>query len=295
MSDLTIPIGNRSGAKVTVFDLREDEFGSKCNCTCPNCGFPLLAIPGNKYRSAHFKHKAGNWHCHFDFDDELRDYIYDKLLGLKQFTASKDDLEYINVISKHLTRPEITPQLTKPKQISVLEKKEGKIRIRIDDVDFWIKLVFKKKDTSVDNEIIAITLPELINLNNLSEKDLDYIRALINLKCNEKLIARDRPIKEEKLISKQKLTQRVEYQPKTVPFNMRVLDPQTQTESKPALLCPLCKVGELGIKLNSRNNEPFFVCKNPDCDFRDTKVYDYQNGKAILAKEVYFNMSHPKL
>lgn len=291
--ELSIPIGLRSGNKVTVFDLKEDEFGSQCNCTCPDCGFPLLAIPGNKYRSAHFKHKAGNIHCHFNFDETVREYIYDKLLGLKQFTASLEDLEYINVISKHHPKVENTPQLTQPRQITVLEKKEGKIRIRIDDVDFWIKLVFKRKDAVSDNQIIAITLPELIKINNLGGKELDYVRALINLKCNEKLLIRESQLREAAPVAK-KPYQRVEYQPKTVPFNMINFQQAPETSNKSVLSCPLCKTGELGIRPSSNMVNHLFVCKNPDCDFKDTKIYDYKTGRIILAKEVYYNMTHPK-
>lgn len=294
MNDLSIPIGNRLGVKVTVYDLKEEEFGSRCNCTCPDCGFPLLAIPGNKFRSAHFKHKAGNIHCHFDFDETVREYIYDKLLGLKQFTASLEDLEYINVISKHHPKVENTPQLTQPRQITVLEKKEGKIRIRIDDVDFWIKLVFKRKDAGNENQIIAITLPELIRVNNLSDKELDYVRALINLKCNEKLMIRSNQSHIEKAQAKPNIQPRVEYEPQSVPFNMRGAQKDTASSENLNYSCPLCKTGELEIKFTSRTNEPMFACKNPNCDFWDIKINDYANGKIILAKEVHFNLTHPK-
>jgi hypothetical protein len=294
LNDISIPIGIKSGSRITVFDLKDDEFGSRCNCTCPDCGFPLLAIPGSKYRSAHFKHKAGNIHCHFNFDETVREYIYDKLLGLKQFTASLEDLEYINVISKHHPKVENTPQLTQPRQITVLEKKEGKIRIRIDDVDFWIKLVFKRKEAVNDNQIIAITLPELIRVNNLSDKELDYIRALINLKCNEKLMIRSNQVQIEKAQAKPIIQPREEYKAQSVPFNMIGAMKDSSSSETPAYPCPLCKTGELEIKFTSRTNEPMFSCKNPSCDFWDTKINDYANGKIILAKEVHYNMTHPK-
>ena len=287
----SIPIGLKSGVKVTVFDLDKDDYGLRCKCTCPDCGFPLVAVTGNRYRSAHFKHKAGNWHCHFNFDEEVRDYVYDKLLALKQFNSSKEDLEYINVISKHNPQIEVSPKFVQQRQIEVLEKKEGKLRVRIDDVDFWVKLVFKHNEKDSNDKTIIISLPELIRLNNLDEKEINYIRALINLKCNEKLIVHEKQLARTKSELSNKLQKPIINQPKNVPFNM--IDVQSKIhDSKPDFYsCPYCKE-KLTIQLNSRSDVPFFVCSNSNCDFRDTKIFDKVNGKNILAKEVYFKMTH---
>lgn len=117
---------------------------------------------------------------------------------------------------------------------------------------------------------------------------------MINLKCNEKLMIRYNQSQIEKAQVKPIIQPREEYKSRSVPFNMIGALKDSSSSETPVYACPLCKARVLEIKFTSRTNEPMFACKNPKCDFWDTKINDYASGKIILAKEVHYNLNHPK-
>ena len=58
-SKLTIQLeyGIRDGNVLSISEIKIEEKGLKCNCTCPGCGAPLVARLGKK-KQRHFAHKG---------------------------------------------------------------------------------------------------------------------------------------------------------------------------------------------------------------------------------------------
>ena len=75
-----IPFGIRFKEMITIDEIKPFERGSLCDCFCPNCEKPLIAVLESDYLVPHFRHKKGHIHCHFEYDEIILEYIL-KLLG----------------------------------------------------------------------------------------------------------------------------------------------------------------------------------------------------------------------
>lgn len=56
-ASIQLEYGVREGRVIPVSEIKQEERGLKCNCTCPGCGAPLVARLGKK-KQRHFAHKG---------------------------------------------------------------------------------------------------------------------------------------------------------------------------------------------------------------------------------------------
>ena len=312
-----IPFGIRFGEMITIDEIKPFEKGSLCDCFCPNCEKPLIAVLESDYLVPHFRHKKGHIHCHFEYDEIILEYIL-KLLGevnsnvLDQII--KHGIEHF-VIKNKLKKDELSKEkikvVSKP-TFFTNNKKEIFFKVIIDGLDFQIRITTRKKvENSNEKEIIvsisdllkskepitSFKLEELINelssrvSGQISKKLDDRYKKSENI---QQLSDHDLANSNKEIVmSESTRVHKVEHvQMKEVEFEEDI-----HVEIKHDFMdytirngvCPRCKEGKL-VSRYSKKGDPFFGCSiYPRCDYthhekvayhdaeKDTWVY--HNGK----------------
>lgn len=310
-----IPYGIRYGQLITIDKIKSFEKGVLCDCLCPNCGKPLIAVVESYFQVPHFRHKKGHLHCHFEYDEIILEYIL-KLLGDVNSNALDQIITYgieHFVIRNKLNKDEVSKEKVKIVSTPTFfknSKKEIFFKVIIDGMDFQIRITTRKKiENSNQKEIIVsisdllkskepLTNPRLETLinelssrvsrqlsNSLDErlKDIENIQKTsrqLEISSNEEIVA-----SETLRVQKIELVKSEDDE-----LEDELLSEINHTEIKNDLMddkirngiCPKCKEGKLTPKL-SRNGSPFFGCSIfPRCKYiHHLKVSYYDEEKKI--------------
>lgn len=307
-----IPFGIRNGKIITIDEIKPFERGSLCDCFCPNCEKPLIAVLESDYLVPHFRHKKGHIHCHFKYDEIILEYIL-KLLGevnsnvLDQII--KHGIEHF-VIKNKLNKDELSEEkikvVSKPTFFSN-SKKEIFFKVIIDGLDFQIRITTRKKVENSNEKEIIVSISDLLNskepitsskfqelINELSSRVSDQISRNLDVryKKSEKIqktpehLLKNSNNEIEKIESTQ--VHKVEHaQNEEIEFEDDIHVEKELVEIKHDFfdytirngVCPRCKEGKL-VSRYSKKGDPFFGCSiYPRCDYIHHEKVAYHDAE----------------
>jgi len=293
-----IPVGLRDGKLVVIHELSIDESGDRCNCICPECKLPLIACSMNGRRIKHFRHKSGEQHCHFKLDTYLMDYIMGILSTFDSIPElSEDDFIGINVKSK------LKPIIYEDKDIStsrrssfkVVEVQAQRVKIKIDDTEFWISFNFKKRNSGNSDDItIIVDLSDLIENGRISNENWGQIREIAQKRIAQKFSAKIlQQLDLNEVRTQENQNRTIENRDKEVatideiPVNKNIdFQPDYSVREVHNGQCPVCRKGTLIRKKNHQNGKYFFACSNfysSGCIYTTNKYYDINLEKWFFA------------
>jgi len=279
-----IPVGLRDNKLIGIHELTEDEYSVNCNCICPDCRQPLIACSLTGRRLRHFRHKPGEQHCHFKLDKYLSDFIMESLGKINDLPElSPEDFQRLNVSSKV---KRLVPSSgddsnhLKKKSFKVLETKGQKIRVEIEDQEFWFRLVFKKRDhEKADDLIITINLSDLVSNGTISSENLEKVKEIALYRINHSTRRREfEQINIDEIeVKSEVINPKSTDQKDTTIYQQYSPNQSNYTKYKVYNgKCPYCYNGNLLVKTNSQNGTKFFGCSNfPKCHFTLDRYYDY--------------------
>lgn len=164
-----IPFGIRYGQIITIDEIKSTERGNRCDCTCPNCELPLIAIIDSLEIRPHFRHEKGHDHCHFEYDEimlelileligELDDTLVINLItdGIKHFYVKRKNKHDMNTLK-------YPGRISKP-QFLRNSKKEILFKVVVEGEDFQIRITTNKvSKLSLGQKELHISISDLIS------------------------------------------------------------------------------------------------------------------------------------
>ena len=309
-----IPYGIRYGQLITIDKIKSFEKGVLCDCLCPNCGKPLIAVVESYFQVPHFRHKKGHLHCHFDYDEVILELIF-KLLddvnsnALDQITHGIEHFEIKNKMRNFEISKNIVRESSKP-SFYMNDKKEIFFKVIIDGMDFQVRITTRKKIENSNQKEIIVSISDLLKskepltnprletlINELSSRVSRQLSNSLDerLKDIENIQKTSRQLEissnKEIVASETLRVQKIELvKSEDDKFEDELLSEIDHTEIKDDFMdekirngiCPKCKEGKLTPKL-SRNGSPFFGCSIfPRCKYiHHLKVSYYDEEKKI--------------
>lgn len=162
-----IPFGKRGDKLITIDDLGENEYQRNCNCVCPDCEQPLEAVNGEKFK--YFRHQKDHEHCHFVKENYVLEYAWQLLesLGLVEgLDITVEDIRFAQIlplfsdmINKNNDVKKYKENL--PIKISKVSKADKTFSIIIKDEEYKVRLIFKDKNKSINEDKLVIDLSQL--------------------------------------------------------------------------------------------------------------------------------------
>ena len=183
-----IPFGLRNNLLVTINDLKEDEAGINCNCICPQCKKPLIAVFSEKQKN-HFRHKMYENHCYFNINNFIPEFIWQQLnesVYPEILNISKETMKYLKI---HLKNKELKKRIEAKKilqyKVSNINHKNNTFTFIIEDNEFIVKLYFDKKNIPVSQYNFHININDLIK----DYEKLDELKNIIFEECLKKSVS----------------------------------------------------------------------------------------------------------
>lgn len=291
-----IPVGSRDGKLVGIHELSIDESGDRCRCYCPECKVPLIACSMEGKISKHFRHKSGERHCHFKVDKFFMDYIMEFLSSIGNVPELNQD-EFLRMNIKSKLRSTISNENDEFKarnnNLSVVEVKDHRVKIKIEDTEFWINLVFRKRDVKESEDVsININLSDLYERCKISKEDWSKIREIafdrIMDSCKNRTFQQIGLYEETKQINcvdmKKIASTEIVSDDLEIKERQKNIVPDFKYNRIYGGQCPKCKKGKLKIRIRHDNGQKFFGCSNyPTCIFTVKEYYDLEYEKWIYA------------
>jgi ssDNA-binding Zn-finger/Zn-ribbon topoisomerase 1 len=308
-----IPFGIRNGKIITIDDIKPFERGTLCYCFCPNCEKPLIAVLESDYQIPHFRHKKGQIHCHFQYDEIILEHIL-KLLGeidskvldqiinhgIEHF-AIKNKLN-INEVIKDKVRVVSKPTFFQN------DKKEIYFKVIIDGIDFQIRITTRKKVENSNEKEIIVSISDLLKskesttrlkIEEIVKELSSRISGIVSDNLDNRYIENKKGFNESEHIFEDSYN--VDTSPKNTHVETKKDDfkddqfiEKLNTEFKPDFTdnkirnhtCPRCKEGKLSF-LFSKKGKPFIGCANyPKCNYihYENAYYDEEEEKWFYHK-----------
>lgn len=278
-------IAKRDGKFILIDELKDNEFGSNCNCVCCICEKPLIAVRGEKQKS-HFRHKSQEEHCRYEGNNLLREYVWE-LINLneivKKFNLTLDELYFVQLKQKMNKNLEKTVTEKKPSiKISKSVVYNDGLRILIDDKEYIIRMYFRKDDlTNLDKNTIKLNLNEILSkdkdpeliMNTIVELVTDKHKTIINQEIKKENTLIENKIMNKKILEQEHSNYIVNNKSNLYGKSNSNLDHNSRLKIKSITYtklekldapCPVCKQKELyRIKLS---NGKSLLCDN--CGFK---------------------------
>jgi len=305
-----IPFGIRFKEMITIDEIKPFERGSLCDCFCPNCEKPLIAVLESDYLVPHFRHKKGHLHCHFEYDEIILEYIL-KLLGDVNSNALDQIITYgieHFVIRNKLNKDEVSKEKVKIVSTPTFfknSKKEIFFKVIIDGMDFQVRITTRKKIENSNQKEIIVSISDLLKskepltnprletlINELSSRVSRQLSNSLDerLKYIENIQKTSRQLEissnKEIMASETLRVQKIELvKSEDDKFEDEVLNVKDHAEIKNDFMdykirngiCPKCKEGKLTPRF-SRNGSPFFGCSiYPRCNYIHSEKTAYHD------------------
>lgn len=293
-----IPYGLRYGKMITIDEIKLSERGSLCDCLCPKCEKPLVAVLESSFQKPHFRHKKGYMHCSFDYDEGILELILEMLEEidanvLNQIISS--GIEHYTLKNKLHKQENISEKvkiISKPSLIKQI-KKEILFKVIIDEEDFQVRITTSKKVEKLHDKEMIINISDLLSSKESTTRaKLDSIIKELKARASIKLANQlelkynttsyhDDPIMSDAFQGNTKSSER----PETVNIEQAYMSQNytEDNEDESSVLkereadfmdytirngtCPQCKEGKLVERFNRKGN-PFFGCTTfPRCTY----------------------------
>lgn len=295
-----IPFGLRDGQPITVFELKEDEFLDKCNCTCPECGYPLIACSPEGKQIRHFRHKSGDQHCHFHLDVHLMEFVFGLLSKVDHLPEiTEDDFVRLSVRFNQKRVSNFPEEVPQPKRtFKIVERNGQKIKVIIDGVEYSLRFIFNKRERKDEADIsLIVNLSDLIKNGMITKEDFDQILELTLDRINR--VTRVKTFEPIQL----EIIERPEPEKPKEPLPFPNLDLSDDKKLERKALerpdfrwievrngkCPVCKEGHFILRTNRNNGERFYGCSNfsanKPCKYTMPEYYDYTLERWFFASK----------
>lgn len=263
MSYTEIPFGLKDGKLITVQDVPDNVHGIDCDCVCPSCHKPLVIIRAKDKRT-HFRHKASEMHCHYNYDEQTLNYVWNLLeeSGLTK-DISLDDLKYFRINS--LTDTQQNNHLTHKNShnyVEDIDRDHHLMKIVMNGETFQIKLGLQS--IGDDPETIYINLKDF-NIQNSSQED---ILSNISQRINQQI-----KYKQEETISREFLKSQITQIKQSVSKPQPIKEGWDQIGEIVKILpkkCPKC--GASMCKRKAHNGTVIVCSSYPACDMTAQKL-----------------------